>query len=73
MRCLEQVAPVNGAVNCTNAENVDSVCTFSCNIGYQLTGNQEITCFDDLNGDKRAIWTNPAPVCEGKWIFRTLN
>uniref|UniRef100_H2YY60 Sushi domain-containing protein n=1 Tax=Ciona savignyi TaxID=51511 RepID=H2YY60_CIOSA len=58
-----QAAPTNGQVSCTNANNADSVCTFQCDGGYQMSGSASTTCNDDFDDDVFGIWTNPAPTC----------
>lgn len=55
---------INGDVTCTNGSEVDSVCVFQCNEGYEMYGEASLTC--ESNGDTR--WTNNPPSCVGNGI-----
>jgi len=51
--------PVNGVVQCSAANNaVDTVCTFSCNEGYQLVGSAQSTCLAS------GLYSDIAPTCQ---------
>ena len=49
----------NGAVSCTDKNNFNSVCSFSCNDGYDVKGNANLTCTD------KGTWDSKAPTCDG--------
>lgn len=68
LTCLpEHTDPVHGKVSCTNFNYEDSVCTFTCDAGYDLetTVKKEINsvCADDGDGDKFGKWSVKAPLC----------
>lgn len=67
--CTNQIAPDNGKVTCDNRENLNSNCTFSCDVGYRLDGNHTRTCIDDNNGDALGMWTDETPTCTGESYF----
>ena len=69
IRCVEQVAPTNGGMLCTDSNNLDSVCQFSCNFGFVFVGNEATTCLDDENNDVIGQWTSPPPECQRKFWF----
>ncbi|XP_076818199.1 P-selectin-like [Clavelina lepadiformis] len=52
-----QRAPSNGDVVCSDRNNIGSVCDFTCNEGYYLSGNDATTCGG--NGE----WDNRPPFC----------
>ena len=49
-------------VQCTDSNNLNSVCTFSCAKGFILLGNQESKC--QVTG-KVALWKPDIPQCPG--------
>ena len=60
MKCdAEQVSIVIGDVSCTDENNVNSECTFSCPYG-SLNGSTTTTC--TRSGNETA-WSNDAPTC----------
>jgi len=67
--CVEQVAPLNGNVVCTNDGNLESVCQFTCNTGFTRIGNDVTMCFDDEDEDAEGEWTSPPPTCQRKLTF----
>ncbi|XP_076811264.1 P-selectin-like [Clavelina lepadiformis] len=57
--CLSaHISPEHGSVVCTDENNIDSMCFFSCNSGYSLAGLPTSTCLLD------ASWSSPAAVCK---------
>lgn len=57
------VAPDNGKVSCTKTNLYQSVCSFKCLPGYEVSGVPKSTCEDDGNGDEDGEWSSPAPIC----------
>ncbi|XP_076818198.1 sushi, von Willebrand factor type A, EGF and pentraxin domain-containing protein 1-like [Clavelina lepadiformis] len=55
--------PEFGLVQCSDLNNLDSICEFSCNPNYYLDGTPESICIDDNNGDQFGEWSSLAPVC----------
>ncbi|CAG2220304.1 unnamed protein product [Mytilus edulis] len=41
---------------CPNGYSYGSVCSFECTLGYQLEGDQNITCEKDPSNNQRGIW-----------------
>ena len=50
--------PVNGRVN-TTGTGVGDTATYFCDYGYNLIGNDTVTCQSSGN------WTGPPPICRG--------
>ena len=50
----------NGDVTCTDKNNFNSTCSFSCKDGYDVSGSVNLTCTD------KGTWDSDAPTCEGK-------
>ena len=61
------VNPVGGMINCSlgddNIINYEDTCNFTCNTGYELTGNDTITC--QSNGN----WSGSDDVCRRGNIY----
>uniref|UniRef100_H2ZCL8 Uncharacterized protein n=1 Tax=Ciona savignyi TaxID=51511 RepID=H2ZCL8_CIOSA len=58
MQCSPiQTDPAHGHVTCTDTNNVGSECTFTCDAGYHLTGQNKTTC------GTNTLWSNDPPVC----------
>ncbi|XP_077969592.1 P-selectin-like [Styela clava] len=57
-----------GTVKCSDNNFKDSVCTFTCNFGYDITETEkpfkEIICQDDDTADTKGQWSGNPPVCE---------
>ena len=51
--------PNNGQVNVSPETTIGSIATYTCDIGYTLSGSQSRTCGVDGN------WTSSEPFCEG--------
>jgi len=49
-------APSNGSVTCSDSNNHDSTCSFSCNSGYTRSGAASSTC-------SSGSWSNTKPTC----------
>ncbi|KAG7283654.1 hypothetical protein CRUP_020427 [Coryphaenoides rupestris] len=59
IRCPVLDAPLDGALNCTHVDPTHAAqCSFACNQGYTLHGQQVVTC--GLHGN----WTAETPVCQ---------
>uniref|UniRef100_F7AJJ2 Uncharacterized protein n=1 Tax=Ciona intestinalis TaxID=7719 RepID=F7AJJ2_CIOIN len=56
------VEPDNGAVICTNDNNLDSSCTFICANTYAIEGSPVSVCQDSGNG-AQGSWSTPPPIC----------
>jgi len=54
---------LNGDVSCTNSNNFESICTFTCNPGFELEGAPIVSCGDDGDGDTLGEWSDSPPVC----------
>lgn len=59
--------PENGAVTCTNENNKDSSCTFTCDVGFELSSVSAVTCErSSADGDWEAgQWSTVVPTCNG--------
>jgi len=59
--CISLNPPKNGSILCTlgddGAPSYVDTCTYSCNTGYELTGDVNRTCESDGN------WTGIAATC----------
>jgi len=55
-----------GEVECTDSNNLNSVCTFSCKEGFVLIDGSDSTCQDTGNV---ARWIPNLPQCPGKVYF----
>ena len=68
--CQSHPDLINGVKRgCLNpvSERYSSICSFSCNVGYNLTGSSRRQCLE--NG----TWSGVAPTCQGKYqmpLFR---
>ena len=61
-------APTNGQLACTNGNNFESVCTYSCDNGYGLSdlALTTSTCNDNGDNDADGVWSSIAPTCVGE-------
>ncbi|XP_071382234.1 E-selectin [Centroberyx affinis] len=58
VRCPLLEAPVNGGINCSDAELIyNSQCSFTCNQDHTLHGYEVVTC------DRHGNWTGEEPIC----------
>ena len=65
--CPSLTTPSNGnAPSCTDSDNYDSICTFTCLTGFGIVGSATSTCTGDGSSDIGS-YDNPAPTCEGKY------
>ena len=58
----------NGQVNCTNNSFYESICSYTCDKGYILTGDLVAKCV--LTGDEIVNWNNEIPACTSEYKFR---
>ncbi|XP_078494483.1 P-selectin-like [Ciona intestinalis] len=62
--CLPQhTNPVNGVVQCSDSNNVGSMCSFQCNPGYELDGTPFSGCIYTDSTEDSGVWSSPAPTC----------
>lgn len=63
-----QVNPRNGKVQCSRSNYLNSICTFTCDEGYDLRGTSaskgEVKCTEDFGEDNLGKWTGMKPVCD---------
>ena len=71
--CLSLSNPNNGIINCSLGDDrvpsYEDTCSFTCNTGYELTGNNTRTC--QSNGS----WNGSDAVCRRGtyvWIVMTV-
>ena len=63
--CEDPGTPVNGVRSLTNGLMEDSVVTYGCNFGYQLSGTRMQTC--ELSVTEGPVWQNGSlPSCTCK-------
>lgn len=72
VRCLpKRTAPVNGQLYCNRENLLGSVCTFTCDPGYDMDGTTAKTvvniCQENLAGDGRGTWSDNPPTCSTKF------
>lgn len=56
--CSRLDAPPNGSLTYTNNQSIGSLALYSCEKGFQLSGNETRKCL------KSNIWSGVSPVCE---------
>ena len=58
---MQLTDPNNGMINCSRGDDgvpsYEDTCNFTCNIGYELTGNGTRTCQSDGN------WSSSDGMC----------
>ena len=68
--CSPLDVPVNGQIIYTTEHHsnhtVDTIATYSCNVGYALVGDNQRVCVDDDQLDTMGQWNGSAPLCESK-------
>ncbi|XP_071853893.1 sushi, von Willebrand factor type A, EGF and pentraxin domain-containing protein 1-like isoform X2 [Apostichopus japonicus] len=57
-QCTALPAIVNGAMQCSSGDLIGSVCTYVCQAGFTLVGNNQRTC--TVTG----VWSGDAPSCQ---------
>jgi len=62
--CTSRGEVVNGEKECTNSNIKGSVCSYTCNIGYSLDGEDTIACVTDESKMDAAEWEFEQPVCK---------
>ena len=60
--CGNLTDPANGEVNHTSGTTFGQTATYSCNTGYNLTGDSTRTC--QATGE----WSGSAPTCQGTLV-----
>ena len=69
-RCPAQQPPVHGTVEGCQNPFYGSHCNLSCDVGYDLIGEDSVSC--DLSPNGSYGWSSNAPVCQSKnskgWI-----
>ena len=66
IRCPPLVFPNKGFVNCSGLANLNTVCLFECEHGYELVGNKTTQCIKNFADETFGEWTNKQLICEGK-------
>ena len=46
--------------------NLNTVCLFECEHGYELVGNKTTQCIKNFADETVGEWTNKQLICEGK-------
>ena len=59
--CAALADPANGQVTVNPDTLEDSIATYSCNVGFDLNGDETRTCFN-------SGWGGEAPTCQGEEI-----
>ncbi|XP_078483472.1 uncharacterized protein LOC104265569 [Ciona intestinalis] len=54
----EMVAPTFGSMDCSETNQLGSMCTFTCESGYYVAGSPTVTCGDN------ELWSSPPPSCQ---------
>jgi len=67
VNCPTLVDPNNGVINCSLGDDgvpsYEDICSFTCNTGYELTGNDTRTCQGNGN------WTDTNATCRRGNIY----
>ena len=67
VRCPSQNSSDNGMINCSLGDDgvptYEDTCNFTCNTGYELTGNVTRTCQSD------GSWSGTDVVCLGQCTY----
>ena len=69
VQCTELTDPINGMITCSLINSpsfsYEDTCSFTCNTGYELTGNNTRTCQNDRS------WSGSNVTCNrGKHTIR---
>lgn len=59
--------PWRGIKECNSDGELGTVCSFSCNEGYELKGDVSTTCHRDEEVEGMGKWDNKVPTCERKY------
>ena len=57
--CGSLTNPNNGLVDTSSGTTFESTATYTCDIGYTLSGSQSRTC------GAEGLWTFSEPICQG--------
>nr|XP_039262545.1 complement receptor type 1-like [Styela clava] len=76
--CSEITHIDDGVVSCTNGNNHNSKCTFTCSDAFLLNGNKDLTCIEgDLGNSEFGVWDADVPWCRPKvcdpLVYNTSN
>ena len=71
VRCPNLTQPINGMMNCSLGDDevpsYEDTCSFMCNTGYNLTGNETRLC------ENNSSWTGSEVMCiQGNFQYRVL-
>ena len=65
--CVAQDTIENGAVVCSNENNLQSVCAFECDEFFRLKGDPELKCGSPAPGTYE--WDLQTPICERQYNY----
>ena len=78
--CEKIIPPDHGSVTCTRSNNYGSTCSYSCDLGYQLNGVDDIDGTNERSCQDDETWSGTAPTCQsenklifGKFLHGVLN
>ena len=55
--CHTLLTPSNGSLICTDGGKINSTCSYSCDVGYQLIGSSQRTC------QPSSFWSGVSTLC----------
>ena len=61
--CGTLTNPDNGEVNHTAETTIGQLATYSCNMGFNLVGNNTRTC------EATGVWSGSAPTCQSMFLL----
>ena len=68
--CPLQVDPANGTVTCTGTgRSVGDICTYTCNVDFELIGPMTTTCTEAADGNSAAFSPAPPAVCRREYYL----
>ena len=62
MKCPDPVAPANGGMS-FSGNDVGDTATYTCDSGFELTGEATATCTEDAGGNSASFQPAP-PTCQ---------
>ena len=66
--CASPPAPANGQVTLTG-NSVGDTATYTCNTGYELSGQNASTCMLAPDNNNTASFEPPAPTCDREFPY----